>query len=683
MGFEDVSLIAQQESWRKEIYRPMSYIHKWWARRLGSIFRGLIVYDQIGESFAMDDYYNPPQMEDKVIFDPFMGSGTTVFEACKLGAKAIGCDINPIASNLVCTILQKYSIKQVEEAFKEIEYRCADKIMSYYKTSSGEDVMYYLWVSTIECECCSSTIALHKNYIFAKNAYASVKPSARVICPICGTIFACHYKDNIVCCPNCKREFDPQAGTVDKTNTYTCPICGKRERVIDYIRRSKKRLKQNMFCKIVIHNSQKEYMPIDEFDRLLYIKATEDVKKHASEIPDVDILDGINTRQIINYGYSKWRDMFNDRQLLSIALLANAIQHLSDSCLKNLFLILLSGTLEFNNMFCSYKGEGTGAVRPLFYNHILKPELSPLEANLWGTNASSGAFSSFFHNRLMRALQYKANPFEVYLSDKTSGKYYLERLDNTGRDKARFFNDCCAKSTFKELAVNAPVIYCQDSSVLNIPDKTVDLVLTDPPFFDNVNYSELADFFFAWQSKWGIGFAAHDSSTTRQSSEVQDSKANTFGEKLCAVFLNCNRILKDDGRLIFTYHHSRKDGWLPVYHAITQAGFQIEETMLVKAEMAVSVAIMSAKEPINYDLVFICKKYVDSTPAVEYSESMLEQIKVHIKKFTDAGLKLSTGDKMMLIYGKVLELMSKKQNRLVSMEAMDKYVAELRNGLCV
>ena len=62
---------------------------------------------------------------------------------------------------------------------------------------------------------------------------------------------------------------------------------------------------------------------------------------------------------------------------------------------------------------------------------------------------------------------------------------------------------------------------------------------------------------------------------------------------------------------------------------------------------------------------------------------MLEQIKVHIKKFTDAGLKLSTGDKMMLIYGKVLELMSKKQNRLVSMEAMDKYVAELRNGLCV
>ena len=99
--------------------------------------------------------------------------------------------------------------------------------------------------------------------------------------------------------------------------------------------------------------------------------------------------------------------------------------------------------------------------------------------------------------------------------------------------------------------------------------------------------------------------------------------------------------------------------------------------------MAVSVAIMSAKEPINYDLVFICKKYVDSTPAVEYSETMLEQIKVHIKKFTDAGLKLSTGDKMMLIYGKVLELMSKKQNRLVSMEAMDKYVAELRNGLCV
>ena len=55
---------------------------------------------------------------------------------------------------------------------------------------------------------------------------------------------------------------------------------------------------------------------------------------------------------------------------------------------------LFSGTLEFNNLFASYKGEGTGAVRHMFAHHILKPERTPIEANVWGTPKSSGSFSS-------------------------------------------------------------------------------------------------------------------------------------------------------------------------------------------------------------------------------------------------------------------------------------------------
>ena len=53
-------------------------------------------------------------------------------------------------------------------------------------------------------------------------------------------------------------------------------------------------------------------------------------------------------------------------------------------------LTLFSGVLEFNNMFASYKGEGTGAVRHMFSHHILKPERTPIEANVWGTPKSSG-----------------------------------------------------------------------------------------------------------------------------------------------------------------------------------------------------------------------------------------------------------------------------------------------------
>src|SRR5712672_2493696 len=105
--------------------------------------------------------------------------------------------------------------------------------------------------------------------------------------------------------------------------------------------------------------------------------------------------------------------MFNARQLLCLSILADRIRTISDLAIRDLFVCLFSGTLEFNNMFASYKGEGTGAVRHMFAHHILKPERMPLEANIWGTPKSSGSFSTLFHGRLRRALDYAAEPFEL------------------------------------------------------------------------------------------------------------------------------------------------------------------------------------------------------------------------------------------------------------------------------
>jgi hypothetical protein len=116
---------------------------------------------------------------------------------------------------------------------------------------------------------------------------------------------------------------------------------------------------------------------------------------------------------VLNYGYRFWHEMFNSRQLLGLSILADRLKSLQDRDLRELFVCLFSGTLEFNNMFASYKGEGTGAVRHMFAHHVLKPERTPLEANLWGTPKSSGAFSTLFRSRLLRALDYRDRPFEI------------------------------------------------------------------------------------------------------------------------------------------------------------------------------------------------------------------------------------------------------------------------------
>lgn len=95
--FEDLSDIAEIESWRKEINRPTTHIHKWWAQRLGTVFRALTIgaFAPSGADL-LDLFYKPVRISDGTVFDPFMGSGTTLAEAVKLGAMAIGRGVAPI-----------------------------------------------------------------------------------------------------------------------------------------------------------------------------------------------------------------------------------------------------------------------------------------------------------------------------------------------------------------------------------------------------------------------------------------------------------------------------------------------------------------------------------------------------------------------------------------------------------
>ena len=207
-------------------------------------------------------------------------------------------------------------------------------------------------------------------------------------------------------------------------------------------------------------------------------------------------------------------------------------------------------------MFASFKGEGTGAVRHMFSHHILKPERTPLEANLWGTPKSSGAFSTLFQSRILRALDYQESPFEIR-PVQGNGRIVGEKVyGDFSPDRGR-----CRRRATRDFA-NGKRAYlaCGSSSKTDLPDKSVDAVVTDPPFFDNVHYSQLADFFHVWQRH----ILGHDGVRTRETTrcpdEVQHGDADAFGNRLGAVWRECHRVLRDDGLLIFTYHHSQARG---------------------------------------------------------------------------------------------------------------------------
>jgi len=118
----EVSEIAERESWRKEVNRPIYHIHKWWAQRLGSVFRAVLLYlIEDSTENIWDSYYKVHDYNNITVLDPFMGSGTTIGEALKLGTKAVGCDINPISSFLVRQELARVSIDELSEAFNSLE----------------------------------------------------------------------------------------------------------------------------------------------------------------------------------------------------------------------------------------------------------------------------------------------------------------------------------------------------------------------------------------------------------------------------------------------------------------------------------------------------------------------------------------------------------------------------------
>lgn len=603
--FEALSDIAEIESWRKEINRPTTHIHKWWAQRLGTVFRALTIgaFAPSGAD-VLDLFYQPVRIPDGTVFDPFMGSGTTLVETVKLGAKAIGRDINPVAHFLVKCALSVHDRKAILETYRAIERDVADEIRSYYRATLADgtqaDVLYFFWVKVVDCPACAVPVDLFGSRIFARHAYPKKVPQAHAVCPWCGGINKVHVEDRDARCSSCKKAFDPNAGPA-KGQSATCPSCDHSFAIAKTIRTTGKPPAHRMYAKLVLlPDGSKAYHPITDEDQKLYAKAEHALAKYKNAYPIVAIEPGYNTNQALGYNYRYWHEMFNARQLLCLAILADRIRIIPDPLLRDLFTCLFSGALEFNNMFASYKGEGTGAVRHMFAHHILKPERVPIEANLWGTPKSSGSFSTMFEGRIRRALDYADNPFELRLNQggKTEKVYGLS--EKIGAPVA---------DTYGAFAKGARVyLSCGDSGSTDLPDQSVDAVLTDPPFFDNVHYSQLADFFHVWQ-RHILGAAGNrEPDTTRSDREVQNSDEGGFTDRLAAVWHEAHRVLKDDGLLAFTYHHSRPEGWRCVLQALMEAGFWISAVHPIKAEMSVAMPKLQAKEPIDLDIILVCRK---------------------------------------------------------------------------
>lgn len=297
----------------------------------------------------------------------------------------------------------------------------------------------------------------------------------------------------------------------------------------------------------------------------------------------------------------------------------------------------------------------------MFNNHILKPERTPLENSVWGYDKSSGTFKSLFESRLLRAKHYLDEPFEVSIKYDANGNRVGSKKNIASESIDVNCVDCWQDFKKTEKGV---LILNGDSSQLPIPSKTVDAVVTDPPYFDFVNYSELSDFFFSWLSPALRGryrWMDRDDSSGR--GEVQQKDSHIFSHKLSLVLRESCRVLKDDGVLTFSFHHSRAEGWAAIYEAIKAAGLAVFAVHPVHAELRGASPKNASKDPISLDALLVCRKTIfSSNSAKKYPCTPLEickKVEAISNRLKDAGMKLSSGDRFVIGAALTLKMRAK------------------------
>ncbi|MFX0172341.1 MAG: DUF1156 domain-containing protein [Candidatus Hodarchaeota archaeon] len=673
--FSKVNEIAYKESNAKRYYRPVLTLHKWFARRLGSVFRSILIYASLpssankvkddlnphkdliepSEKDFWDIYLQEHDFHNLFVLDPFMGGGTTIIEASRLGFKVAGGDLNPVAWFTVKKELEEVNLDVLLVKYEELSLKLKNELSKYYRTQCGHcsqqaDVMYFFWVKEIQCEQCTTTIPLFRSYLFAKDRKNT--SGGYFICPKCEVIFNELTQKNLNC-PECSWSFDPSSYIV-KRGKYYCSHCGHSAKIVD-ISAKQGRPSERLYA-LEYHCSVcniRDYKQAEENDFMLYKQACHEFRTIQKELPlpKQVIPIGAKTQELLNHKILFFADMFNSRQLLSLGKLLREILKIRDQNLKEFFLITFSTALEYNNLLCEYHRKNH-YIYNLFRKHAFPATLNPVENNVLGTaKYGTGTFKNFF-TKTIRIKEFCQNPYEYYITEEGNAKR---------QSMTRSINGSIVASYSKLMKVGSKNIYlyCHSSHKIRIPRNCVDLVVTDPPYYDNVQYAELSDFYYVWL-RLGLKdvYNWFDPPLTPKKAEivknprmVKDDKEYQKG--LANVFAEIYRVLKPEGLLIFTFHHKRLKAWTSIIESLLDNQFYIVAVYPVRAEMETSTQIRG-KKSIEYDIIFVCRKRQREPDAIKW-EVLLPEIKQIIKQkfdtLTNNNESLSREDRLVIKLG--------------------------------
>ena len=637
--------------------------------------------DRYGYSRAYSTYVEPLSDNGICILDPTTGGGSIPFEALRLGCKVIANDLNPVATGIQYATLRYPSIYGMDLLSYLEKYgdmlcdKVREKIGVFFRNPADSQNDAYLYCREVTCPHCGERAPLLNSFALAKK-----KDGWMVLPKIEG--MAGHKTVRFIPVqlvngkgPNGE---NPEEGTV-KSGTGRCLHCGqaidseeiKRQArgESDYgiwqdklycvvgVRLQPKRDKSGNIMRYASGTRKGEirtekvtfFREPTEADFAALKRAEEKLKENWSRWEDMDLIPTekipeMNDNRPRIYGMERWCDMFTARQLLGHLTAMEALRDMS----KEIFA-------------AEGQEKGTAIVHYLQYMVDKCVDYNSRQTRWIPQRCSvSGTFS-----RHDFSLKWTFGEL-IYSGDNSGLAWGKSQVMDAYKGMCELIEGSNAKP--------AQVLHGSAAN-LAIPDKSVNVICVDPPYYNNVQYAELSDFFYVWQKRT-FAELYPDIFSRRLTNKMDEAVANpvrdgsvkeanaAYEQRMSEIFAECRRVIKDDGILAMMFTHKTQAAWETLTRALIENGWIISATFPVDSEFA---AALNQKDlAAAASSIFIACRKRDMTerePAIwtGFGGNGVRQLihKAVEKSLQDfAVLKLNAVDEMVASYGSALKVLS-------------------------
>jgi DNA-directed RNA polymerase subunit RPC12/RpoP len=493
-----------------------------------------------------------------------------------------------------------------------------------------------------------------------------------------------------VICPETKVSIKTgkRSGTVPKNSHYACAACGTGQDVLETIKATGKTGPMAGYAIQGFDPQTREngdayggrfFQPFDirlaaQYDAAMReweARKLSDLLPYwpQSELP-FGFMTHMNNGGIPNHGFTHWWTMFNPRQLLVHALLLKAVTTVGEHSWETREFVLgaFQNFLRNQSMF-SFWHMTYDKLAPALSNSNFHPKSTVVEVGAFSP-VGYGPWTSTIEV-LGKAQEWAVNPWEVVS---------VETLKRTSSALGSQFSSKSVKVMPGDQLLSASVSQGSSTDFHEVPDRSIDLVITDPPFGGLLHYSELSDFFYVWlrlvlRSKYPEAFGPE---FTPKALEVVSNRAREpenpdgfYQRLLTQCWLEAKRILKPGGILAFTFHHSEDEPWIAVLESLFDAGFYLEATYPIRSDETHGEGAKPGtfgSQTIEYDIIHVCRKRTEEPTPVSWGRMRREvladvrQLQGMLENHAKQGL--PPADLQVIRRGKALEYFSRHYGKV-------------------